>query len=83
MKKLYNLVHDIYNVLEKKQAAKDVDVAEVIDRFGESMKAVLWNVLTDREDTRTLRMSNIGKTDRYINEVSLWSCNRRTIVSSG
>ena len=66
MKKLYNLVHDIYNVLEKKQAAKDVDVAEVIDRFGESMKAVLWNVLTDREDTRTLRMSNIGKTDRYL-----------------
>lgn len=65
-KNIQTLVEDIYNLLKTKQASKDVDVSEVIERFGENMKAMLWNVLTEKEDKRTLRMSNIGKTDRYL-----------------
>ncbi len=66
MKKVRTLVNDIYDVLEKKKAATGVDVDAVVDAFGESMKAMLREVITEREDSRTLRMSNIGRADRFL-----------------
>ena len=44
-----------------------VDVDKVIEDFGESMKSLLRdNVLKVREDKRTLRMSNIGRKERFL-----------------
>jgi len=67
MKKIENLVEDIYEVLKTNQAAEGVDVEKVIDDFGEAMKNILKNqVLTKHDDKRTLRMSNIGKQELYL-----------------
>lgn len=67
MANIATLVEDIYAVLENKSAAEGVDVDKVVEDFGEAMKELLKNqVLTEREDKRTLRMSNIGKQDLYL-----------------
>lgn len=68
MKKIYNLVDDIYKVLETREPSvkHPYSVDQIIEEFGESMKEMLLSVITKREDKRTLRMSNIGKTDRYL-----------------
>ena len=60
------LVDDIYEVLKTNQAADGVNVDKVIDEFGDAMKDMLRNVVTEKEDKRTLRMSNIGKQDLYL-----------------
>jgi hypothetical protein len=65
-KKIYDLVPNIYKVLETQEAAEGVDVEEVLEDFAVSMKEMLRRVITKQEDKRTLRMSNIGKTDRYL-----------------
>jgi len=67
MSDIIHLVDDIYDVLKNKQAAEGVDVDKVVDDFGEAMKNLLKNqILTERKDDRTLRMSNIGKQDLYL-----------------
>ena len=63
MKQIHTLVDDIYDVLKTNKAAEGVDVDKVIDEFGDAMKDVLKRVVTENEDKRTLRMSNIGKQD--------------------
>jgi hypothetical protein len=72
MKTIDTLVDDIYKMLEDKKAADWVDEDTIIEAFGESMKQLLkQQVLTKREDRRTLRMSNLGRKDRY-----LWFLNK-------
>jgi len=67
MKHINTLVEDIYEVLKTHKAEEEVDVEEIIEEFGESMKSLLRDkVLHDREDTRTLRMSNIGRPHRFL-----------------
>ncbi len=67
MKKIDTLVEDVYEVLASSKAAEGVDTEAIIDEFGESMKAILRdNVLKVHEDKRTLRMSNIGRKERFL-----------------
>jgi len=67
MKSINTLVDDVYEVLSSSKADSNVDVDKVIDDFGESMKSLLRdNVLKPREDKRTLRMSNIGRKERFL-----------------
>jgi hypothetical protein len=43
------------------------NITRIVRDFGESMERLLWDqVIYKRKDKRTLRMSNIGKTDRYL-----------------
>jgi len=67
MKKIDTLIEDVYGVLTTSKADDSVDVDNIIEEFGESMKNILReNVLTLREDNGNLRMSNIGRKDRYL-----------------
>ena len=67
MKTIDTLVEDVYQVLETSTASEGVDVENIIEEFGESMKSLLRNnVLKVHEDKRTLRMSNIGRKDRFL-----------------
>ena len=67
MKKIEDLVEDIYAVLVNNEAAEGVDVDKVVDNFGEAMKNILKNqVLTKHDDGGQLRMSSIGKQERYL-----------------
>ena len=67
MKKIDTLVEDVYNVLDTSKADDGVDVDAIIEDFGESMKAILRkNVLEPRDSKRRLRMSNIGRKDRFL-----------------
>jgi len=89
MKELETVVEDIYTLLEKgyKGAALEyynnpnnpefkefVNITRIVKDFGKSMEDLLWDqVIFKKRDKRTLRMSNIGKTDRY-----LWLLERET-----
>ena len=67
MKTIDTVVEDVYNVLATNKADDSIDVETIIEEFGESMKSILRdNVLKVREDKRTLRMSNIGRKDRFL-----------------
>ena len=66
MNKLYSLVDDIYNVVSTKEVPEDVDLYDEIDRFGENCKRLMANLFTEKRDGRKLRMSNIGRDDRYL-----------------
>lgn len=67
MKQIDTLVDDIYEVLKTSESADGVDQELIIEEFGEAMKSLLRdNVLHVREDKRTLRMSNIGRQDRFL-----------------
>ena len=67
MKKIDTLVEDIYDVLATSKADDSVDVENIIEEFGESMKRILReNVLKPRDSKRRLRMSNIGRPDRFL-----------------
>jgi hypothetical protein len=67
MKKIDTLIEDVYNVLTTSKADDSVDVDNIIEEFGESMKNILReNVLTPREESGKLRMSNIGRKDRFL-----------------
>ena len=66
MKKLYSLVDDIYAVVASKEVPEDVDLYDEIERFGENCKRLMTNLFTEKRDGRKLRMSNIGRDDRYL-----------------
>jgi len=67
MKNIYTLVNDIYNLVETKQVPEGVDIEECIETFGEGVKQLMRNEFTrKRDDSRKLRMSNIGRSDRYL-----------------
>ena len=67
MKNIYTLVDDIYNLVETKEVAEGVDIDACIEVFGESVMQLMRNEFTrKRDDSRKLRMSNIGRRDRYL-----------------
>jgi len=67
MKNIYTLVNDIYELVETKQVPEGVDIEECIETFGEGVKQLMRNEFTKkRDESRKLRMSNIGRSDRYL-----------------
>ena len=67
MKNVYTLVSDIYQLMETKEVAEGVDLESAIDLFGENVKELMRNEFGGRKrDGRKLRMSNIGREDRYL-----------------
>ena len=61
------LVDDIYRMIDTKEIADGVPVEQVINDFGENVKQILRNNITESKfDRRKLRMSNIGKKDRQL-----------------
>jgi hypothetical protein len=61
------LVDDIYQMIDTKEIPDGVDVEEAIETFGENVKSILRNNITESKfDRRKLRMSNIGKKDRQL-----------------
>ena len=68
MKNIYTLVDDIYKLVKTKRVAKDVDIDKCIDDFGESVKDLMRKEFVGRgpRDYRKLRMSNIGRRDRFL-----------------
>ena len=61
------LVKDIYQMIDTKEIPDGVDVEEAIETFGENVKSILRNNITESKfDRRKLRMSNIGKKDRQL-----------------
>ena len=54
-------------MIDTKKIEFGVDVDKIIDDFGENVKQILKNNITEHEfDRRKLRMSNIGKKDRQL-----------------
>ena len=67
MKNVYNLVSDIYKLVESKEVAEGVDIESCIEQFGENVKDLMRKEFTEvRDDSRKLRMSNIGREDRFL-----------------
>ena len=68
MKKLENLVSDIYSVLSPLTEGEALDISdEDIDDFGEAIKDVVRHWATPKaRDSNTLRMSNIGRPSRQL-----------------
>jgi len=61
------LVDDIYRLMDTKEVSEGVDVEKVVEEFGENMKTILrQNITQHKHDRRKLRMSNIGKKDRQL-----------------
>ena len=61
------LVSDIYRMIDTKDIPEGVPVEQVINDFGENVKQILRNNITESKfDKRKLRMSNIGKKDRQL-----------------
>ena len=61
------LIDDIYQMIDTKEISDGVDVDKIVDDFGDNMKKILKNNITEHEfDRRKLRMSNIGKQDRQL-----------------
>lgn len=62
------LVEDIYKVVSTKESPPDVNLEAAIEAFGENIKDLMRKEFgQDRSnDKRTLRMSNIGRNDRYL-----------------
>lgn len=62
------LVADIYRLVETKQAGSDVDIEAAIEKFGENVKSLMRQEFVDvkERDNRFLRLSSIGRTDRYL-----------------
>lgn len=67
-KTIYTLVDDIYKLMETKQADSSVDVNAEIDKFGEAVKDLMKKEFGPSKgyDGRKLRLSNIGRDDRYL-----------------
>lgn len=67
MKNIHTLISDIYKLVETKQVPEGVDIEECIEAFGEGVKRLMRHEFTQkRDDSRKLRMSNIGRSDRYL-----------------
>ena len=67
-KTIHTLVDDIYKLVKTKNVDKNVDAEAEIEKFGEAMKDIMRKEFTNRGvyDGRKLRLSNIGKDDRYL-----------------
>jgi len=66
-KNTYNLVSDIYQLMETKEVAEGVDFDACVEKFGENVKELMRNEFGGKKrDGRKLRMSNIGRDDRYL-----------------
>lgn len=68
MKTVDTLVRDIYNLVSTKEVPEGVDLDKCIEDFGEGVKRLMHNLFSEnrKADKRTLRMSNIGRDDRYL-----------------
>ncbi len=67
MKTVNTLVSDIYKLVSTKDVPEDVDIDSCIEQFGEKVKDLMRQEFTQkRDDTRKLRMSNIGREDRFL-----------------
>jgi hypothetical protein len=67
MKSIRTLIDDIYNLVETKEVSGDIDIEECIESFGENVKSLMRQEFTEeRDNSRKLRMSNIGREDRYL-----------------
>lgn len=68
MKTIHTLVDDIYSLVKTKRPEKGVDAEAEIENFGEAVKDLMRKEFTNRGgfDARKLRMSNIGRDDRYL-----------------
>ena len=68
MKNIYSLVDDIYKVVSTKEVEEGVDIDAAIEQFGENVKNLMRQEFGEQKkrDNRTLRMSNIGREDRYL-----------------
>lgn len=67
MKTINTLVQDIYSLVKTKRVDKEVDAEAEIERFGEAMKDLMRKEFVNRGwDARKLRLSNIGRDDRYL-----------------
>lgn len=67
MKNVYTLVDDIYKLMESKEVAEGIDLEAHIETFGENVKDLMRKEFGEkRNDNRKLRMSNIGREDRYL-----------------
>lgn len=61
------LIDDIYKLLETKEVPEGVDIDYLIHQFGESMKKIMKRQLSEyKQDRRTLRLSNVGRTKKYL-----------------
>ena len=72
-KTIHTLVNDIYRLMETKEAEESVDVEAEIEKFGENMKSLMRTEFgrTRIRDSRTLRLSNIGRDDRVLWNLSM------------
>ena len=68
MKTVNTVVDDIYELMTTKAAGESVDVEAEIDKFGEAVKQLMrTEFMPDApRDGRKLRLSNIGRDDRYL-----------------
>ena len=66
MKTLDTLVRDVYQVLQTKDIPESVDFEAALDSFADNLKKTMRNAFSERKDGRTLRMSNIGRKDRFL-----------------
>jgi hypothetical protein len=66
-KGLDTLIDDIYNTVDQLSNSKDINIpSKVIEEFGENMKNALRHWATPRDQTKGLRMSNVGKPSRQL-----------------
>jgi len=63
---IHTLIDDIYKVVASKDVPEGVDLEAEVERFGENCKRLMTNLFTEERDGRKLRMSNIGRDDRYL-----------------
>ena len=62
-----NVSKDVYDLMDTKEIPEGVNVEQVVHQFGENVKEILLNNITNhKRDNRKLRMSNIGKKDRQL-----------------
>ena len=67
MKTIDTLVKDIYSLMETKEIPEGVDADQAIDDFGENIKQLMKKEFSNyKRDRRTLRLSNVGRDDRYL-----------------
>ena len=62
------LVEDIYKLVSTKGVADGVDLEAAIEKFGENVKELMRGefAATKKRDSRKLRLSAIGRTDKYL-----------------
>lgn len=67
MKNIHTLISDIYKLVETKDVPEGVDIEHCIEEFGEGVKNLMRQEFTQKRDnSRKLRMSNIGRSDRFL-----------------